>query len=219
MKEALSLGFHVDIAASCYWATAVEDAVIWLEPLKGISSLELSGDEYHGSVEDTRYGVAAAKLLGIPVSITSISTSHEHEEVEGVFVDHYALMYRGRAASKLAPYTKRKALRELDECLYENLEELERVHIDPYGWVHICQGITIGNVNNKSLSEILSEYDPNSHPVVGPLIEGGPRELVEHYKLPCTGLYADCCHLCYEARLLLRDRFPGILAPDQVYGL
>jgi pyruvate-formate lyase-activating enzyme len=30
---------------------------------------------------------------------------------------------------------------------------------------------------------------------------------------------ADACHLCYETRLTLRQRFPEVLTPDQVYGL
>jgi hypothetical protein len=31
--------------------------------------------------------------------------------------------------------------------------------------------------------------------------------------------YADACHLCYEARRSLRERFPEVLLPDQMYGV
>ena len=219
VREALDRGFRVGVTASCYWATAVEDAVVWLEPLKGISGLELSGDPYHGNVKDTEYGVIAARKLGIPVSIISIDRPGGPKEVEGVKVGYYELMYRGRAVSKLAPDAKKKAWREFDECPYEDLEEPERVHIDPFGWVHVCQGITIGNINEKKLSEIIAGYDPHTHPIIGPLIGGGPRRLVERFGLSCVDSYADGCHLCYEARLLLRDQFPDILAPVQVYGV
>ena len=30
--------------------------------------------------------------------------------------------------------------------------------------------------------------------------------------------YVDACHLCYEARCALRERFPEHLAPLYVYG-
>jgi hypothetical protein len=55
--------------------------------------------------------------------------------------------------------------------------------------------------------------------VIGPLLAGGPAELVRRYDLPREECYADACHLCYEARRALRDRFPEILTPDQMYGV
>ncbi|MFN3762619.1 MAG: hypothetical protein ACK4WK_05375, partial [Anaerolineae bacterium] len=55
-------------------------------------------------------------------------------------------------------------------------------------------------------------------PVVGPLLEGGPAALVEHYGLPHEAAYADACHLCYAARGVLRGRFPEVLVPGQMYG-
>lgn len=109
VNEALRSGFQVGIAASCYWATSLEGAVAWLEPLRSISGLELSGDEYHRSVENTRFGVIAAKLLGIPMSITSISASHEPEEIEGIHINHCAFIYRGRATSKLASHAEKRS--------------------------------------------------------------------------------------------------------------
>ena len=93
-----------------------------------------------------------------------------------------------------------------------------RVHVDPFGNLHICQGISIGNVLERSLSEIMAEYDPDAHPVVGPLVAGGPAELVRRYDLPHNEGYADHCHLCYESRRVLRQRFPDMLTPDQMYG-
>jgi hypothetical protein len=42
---------------------------------------------------------------------------------------------------------------------------------------------------------------------------------VTEFGLEHRPTYADTCHLCYEARLLLRSRFPAILSPDQAYGV
>jgi hypothetical protein len=99
------------------------------------------------------------------------------------------------------------------------LREPGRIHVDPLGNLHICQGIAIGNLFQTSLKEICAQYDPDRHPIAGPLLRGGPIELVKIYSVPHRAAYADACHLCYEARRDLRDRFPEILGPDQVYGV
>ncbi len=49
--------------------------------------------------------------------------------------------------------------------------------------------------------------------------EGGPDELVRHFDLTHKDGYVDDCHLCYEARRSLRDQFPHLLGPPQVYGI
>jgi hypothetical protein len=69
-----------------------------------------------------------------------------------------------------------------------------------------------------TLREICAAYVPAAHPIVGPLVEGGPAALVRRYALPHADRYADACHLCCKARAALRDRFPGVLTPDQMYG-
>ena len=103
-------------------------------------------------------------------------------------------------------------------CPFEDLRNPERVHVDPLGNVHICQGISLGNAFRSSLERICADYVPEAHPITGPLLAGGPAALTRHFGLPHDTAYADACHLCYETRRALRDRFPEILAPDQVYG-
>jgi hypothetical protein len=80
-------------------------------------------------------------------------------------------------------------------------------------------GIVIGNLFEKPLKQICDEYDADAHPICGPLLEGGPAALVTEYNLPHGFSYADACHLCYEARMTLRTRFPQYLNPDQMYGI
>jgi hypothetical protein len=92
------------------------------------------------------------------------------------------------------------------------------VHVDAFGYLHICQGISIGNLFERPLTEILRDFDPESHPIIGPLLAGGPAEIVNRYELPHMRGYADACHLCYLSRCKLRHRFPDVLAPDQMYG-
>ena len=130
-----------------------------------------------------------------------------------------AVMYRGRAVETLAARADKRPWTGMDICPYEDLIDPGRVHVDPFGYVHICQGIAIGNLYEQTLSEIVDNYHPQEHPICGTLLNGGPAALVRRYELPLAGEYADACHLCDSARRALRDQFPNILAPDQMYGV
>jgi len=77
----------------------------------------------------------------------------------------------------------------------------------------------MGNLWQRPLKEIVANYDPAAHPIIGPLMKGGPAALVRHYDLPHEEAYADACHLCYLARDALRPRFSEYLAPDVAYGI
>ena len=85
----------------------------------------------------------------------------------------------------------------------------------------LCQGICIGNAKEKSLSEILNEFNYRKHPIIGKVIaKGGPQNLLEiaiekGYK-PLEG-YADKCHLCFSVRNFLRPYYPNVLEPSNVY--
>jgi hypothetical protein len=91
------------------------------------------------------------------------------------------------------------------------------MHLDPFGHLHVCQGLVVGNILEKPLAEIVAEYDPRRHPVVGPLLEGGPLALARRYGMLHADRYADACHFCDHLRRALRTAFPKELGPDQVY--
>jgi len=109
--------------------------------------------------------------------------------------------------------------RQFTQCPHENLRDPGRVHVDPFGFLHICQGIAIGNIYQEDLATICSDFDPDAHPILGALLSGGPARLVQQYELLYMPGYADACHLCYSARQQLRPRFPGILTPNEMYGV
>ena len=128
-------------------------------------------------------------------------------------------MYRGRAAEKLVNGLPRQPLNSFTECPYENLVDPGRIHLDPFGNLHICQGIVIGNLFERPLEQIIKDYEPSQHPIVGPLLEGGPGGLARQFDLELEPGYVDACHLCYTARQALRTRYPAELGPDQMYGV
>jgi hypothetical protein len=108
---------------------------------------------------------------------------------------------------------------QFNACPHEDLREPGRVHLDPFGNLHLCQGLVIGNLNEQSLHLVCETYNPEAHPIVSPLLAGGPAELVRHYSLPHEDAYADACHLCYTSRCALREAYPDQLGPDGMYGI
>ena len=223
--HAARLGFRVGIVTNAYWATGAADAVEWLRDLAGsIDDLSLSADSYHGDrAQDERVQHArrAAEFLGIPCGVIRIALPEATRALTRVGqlpIGESSLMFRGRAAAQLARRVPGAPWGRFSRCPYEDLREPGRVHVDPLGHVHVCQGIAIGNVFQTRLSDIVRGYAPERHPIVGPLLAGGPAELARHHGVARVGRYADACHLCDHVRRALRARFPEALTPDQMYG-
>lgn len=223
VRMAAGRDFDVGIVSNAYWATSEADAMEWLWPLAGlVQDLSLSADPYHGSDRtNVDNALAAARQLQIPTGTISIARP-DAAEAKGAVGQlppgESTIMYRGRAAADLVPHARRQPWRSFTTCPYEDLREPGRVHIDPLGNVHICQGISLGNLITTPLPEIVAGYRPDAHPIAGPLLGGGPAELARRYNVAPGATYADACHLCYETRSALRGRFPTILNPDQMYG-
>jgi hypothetical protein len=104
-------------------------------------------------------------------------------------------------------------------CPYQDLANPDRAHVDPAGNVHLCPGLVIGNLFQSSLSAIAAGYQPEAHPLIGPLVAGGPAGLVRRYKLAHENDYFDACQLCYGSRALLRSRFPELMYRLGMNGL
>jgi hypothetical protein len=226
VRHARKLGLDVSVVSNGYYGTSVEDAVEWLRPLaKSNVSLSLSEDVFHNPDGDAdnpvRHVFTAAKQLDMNVETLTIEFDPKKkvEHLPGEPILGGAVRFRGRAAEKLLDDSlSRHPWESFDECPDEDFVDLGRVHLDAYGNLFTCQGVVIGNLNEAPLRAILDEYDPESHPIAGPLHRGGPAALVRTYELPLKGEYVDACHLCYLARQMLREQFPDQLAPPQVYG-
>ncbi len=220
VRRAKRLGLWVGIVTNGYWATALDDAELWLKPLKvaGLDELTISNDEYHSdepSRGTTDNALTAAKSLGINTSCIWVD---QPESADTECNDHVKVMFKGRAV-ELTESVRRRQYSVFRECPHENLAEPERAHLDPFGNVFVCQGLSIGNIREKSLKKIKRDYRPQDHPIIGPLLRGGPAELAEIYGLPQGTDYADHCHLCFLIRKELLSMFPQYLCPAQVYGI
>jgi len=227
VEEATAMGFHVEILSNCYWATDPQDAMEWLAPIARAKDVELSlgSDLYHGEDWQTdivKNAVKAAEALGIKAGVISVKKpdveTPTQNVIDGTKVDFWELMYRGRAVSKLVDKAEKKPWQGFTKCPYEKFEQQERVHVDPFGNVHVCQGISIGNAWKKPFSEIIREFKPHENPILEPLINGGPAALARRFGLASQEFFADACHLCYAVRSSLRSQFPETLTPNQMYG-
>lgn len=229
IRMARGMGFEAGIVSNGYWATCPEDAALWLEPLArlGVSDMSVSDDELHfGEAADapSKTAIAAARMLGMPVSAickekpaavpaADTGAGRGTPEISG------GIKLRGRAVEKYAAQLPARDRSQFRTCPYEELERPQRVHVDFYGTVQLCQGISLGNCWETPLSELIRDYDARNHPVCGPLVRGGPIALAGEHNVEPEGEYADECHFCFVTRRALVDKMPEVLAPRQVYGL
>lgn len=214
IKEAYRANFKVGLITNCSWAISKEIAVDKLLPVRNyIKELIFSCDKYHNNYEFVKRAAAAAKGLNICARTNVIGKKKS------------PLRYLGRASSALIKDAPKNPWYEFNSCAYYDitsqsggLTDPVSIHIDPYGYVQLCQGICIGNVFKTSLSKIIKEYNPSTHPIIAPILKGGPAQLARDFNLE-GGNFADPCHLCYAVRCGLRKIFPSLLAPDIVYGI
>lgn len=224
VQQAQQRGFKVGIVSNAYWAETGAEAVAKLQPFAGlVQDLSISQDDYHGSGDNngtTAIARCAAKQLGIEVDYISVNgPDSSRPPAAQLDAEDTGVRYRGRAAEKLAPYIAKQPWDSFRQCPWEDLRRPGRVHVDSRGNLHICQGLSIGNLLEQSLPDIMQNYDPDSHPVIGALLAGGPAELATRYTLDHEPGYADACHLCYSTRQKLRGSFPEALPLDQMYGV
>ncbi len=228
VKIARSMGFKVGVVTNGYFGISEEDAKIWLKPLleAGISDLSISDDSFHNDeeVNPAKLVLNAAERLGLPVNTICIEKPVTRaiinkSQKKGQPIAGGSVMFRGRAVEKLLKDLPQRDWKEFTECPYEDLEKPERVHLDPFGHVHLCQGLSMGNMWKTPFSIIVKKYNADLHPICGPLVRGGPALLAVEYNIKHEDTYVDACHFCYILRRSMIEDFPQFLAPRQVYGI
>lgn len=221
-----SFGWQTGIVSNGLWAVDRETADRFLAPLAtALDQLFLSRDRYHGGPRQSLrvdHARASAERYGITVYEIAVGAAELGASDVGVGQlppGESAVMFRGRAAARLARRAPHASWRRFDRCPHEALANPGRVHVDPLGYVHLCQGIALGNVFDTPLAKLFADYRPERHPIVGPLLDGGPIALAQRHAVPHDDAYADACHFCDAVRRQLRERFPELLVPDQMYGV
>ena len=228
IRRASAQGFKVGLVTNAYGALSEEDAALWLKPLQesGLTYLSISNDAFHyGEDKENPATIAyeVSRKLGMDTSSICIEpprVTQASSELDGKGepVVGGGAKFRGRAVDKLTPGLPLRPRQDLTTCPYEELETPSRVHIDAYGNVQICQGISMGNMWETPLAELVANYKAHAHPVCGPLIRGGPAALAEALEVNPVDGYVDECHFCYMTRKAVQNQHPDCMAPPQVYG-
>ncbi len=224
MRVASELGYKNGVVSNAYWGLAVEDAELWLRSFVELNvfDLSVSNDQYHtgeDKVNPAVHAAQAASNLGLPVvSICIEPPTVKPGGEKGEPVVGGGVMFRGRAVEKLTEGLPRRPWQELDSCPHEELESPKRVHVDCFGHVHICQGISMGNMWETPLSQLAASYNGYEHPICGALLKGGPAELARANGVEPEEGYVDECHMCFLVRQALLERYPQYLGPAPVYG-
>ncbi len=211
IEEARDHGYQVGVVTNSYFGDA-EDLELWLEPLRdlGVGDLTVSDDALHygeGASPAARVR-AAAERLGLSSGAICLEPPDRSDDV----------MLRGRAADRLADGLARRLGSDFDRCTAEELVAPARVHLDAYGNVHICQGISMGNMWQTPLAELVADYRAEDHPVCRYLVAGGPAALAAAHGLAAGEEFVSACHMCFRVRQRLRVRLPDYLGPAQMYG-
>lgn len=227
VKRCSAHGLATSIQTNNYWAVSPEDALLWLKPLydAGLSGLDVSRDEFHHGTEPcetVENALSAAEAIGLAtkqLSVKKTETASPEEIEKGHPIYRGGAKLRGRAADRLTNDLPVQPWESFTQCPFEDLESPGRVHLDAFGNLHLCQGLSMGNIWETPLSELLNAYDPHSHPICGPMLKGGPAELARTYNIRHQTGSADACHFCTRTCKALIDKFPQYLTPRQVYGL
>jgi len=232
-----------------YWAADPDTARRLLAGLQevGLDHIQFSVDAFHQvhtPLERIAVGIEAARALGygrIEIDNRCLGEPDTDNvfnrrtrktmarlaklcDLSGVSIYEGPSRMVGRAADELSPYLA-APVNPLDRCLVpdwlgDDIHSPHTVEIHPGGWVNLCAGIALGNTQQRSLGQILADYAPDAHPIVGLLAREGPVGLLrlaqQHGYSPPRD-YVDGCHLCYQVRRFLQPYYPDHLAPAHVY--
>ncbi len=155
VRIASAMGFKVGLVTNAYGAVSEEDAELWFRPLAdlGVAYISISDDLFHYGEGDSpaKIGLAAARKLGIPTAPICIQKPFVEAlpgqgQGKGNPVIGGGAMFKGRAVEKLLSGLPRRPCNGLKQCPYEDLKSPSRVHVDAYGHVHLCQGLSMGNL-------------------------------------------------------------------------
>lgn len=249
-EQIYELGIGVRVETNTSWATDDEKTRAFLEPLCRVNTqIMLSIDAFHEPFVPLERVIHAIRVLDelqgdyvVQVSILDYPNASqpmdqrtlemyaEAEQQTGHSLsDHLFLgpvFFKGRGARALTHLVSDG--RGVPDAVCDvvpwwgNGEQasLELLSLDPDGNIGKECGISFGNVYEKTVEQILHDYDAETHPVISTLIHEGPlglaKEAVElGYEMKPD--YADKCHLCQEAREWLVDKYQEYLTPKHHY--
>ena len=238
---------RITCSTNCYWADDLAKAREMIGRLKeaGLTWFLISADAFHQDRVPLEY-VRIASLVRVELGlqgnddlsvVAMVSPDYAHPFNEKTLKIAETIRSWGHGASlhTSMPYGRGHELIPKDVC--HMAEPTRRCwEFQTWGFVHpggprtviigpdenvmVCYGVSLGNLRERSLLELLMGFDENPNPIVRALLEEGVPGLVqmaEAHGWQRTEAYLNECHLCYHARDHLRRFEPTFLQPDECY--
>ncbi|NLF66656.1 MAG: hypothetical protein GX579_18850 [Chloroflexi bacterium] len=220
VRSAASRRFRPAVITNGYWANSAQQARLWLERLvtAGLQRILFVAEGLGGAAEDltAHPAVVVSQEMGLDTAIIGAG-ERAGGQMSGLGQAGWPQLTCGRVRrtpgdGALYPWTT------FTTCPYEQLASPSHVHIDPFGDVHLCRGLIIGNIFDCPLASIAAYHAPERHPIVGPLLTDGPAGLVTRYGLQPESAYTAACQLCRHSLAQLWPRFPTRRAGQPAIG-
>ena len=239
---------QIGVLTNGYWATSPSAGLRKLSPLKqaGLNAIIISTDGLHAeavSPDLAINAIRAALKMGFKKVIASVAfipprklsnpINDRSEEIWAklkgnphLLLEENPVVFIGRAAQELSDYCQPKKLKAAQKCkppsyIGGSFDEPQGLEIDPYGWVMICPGFSLGNAQKQPLAKLVEQYGNSGNTLWSIFCSHGPAgllNLAQEKGYHQRALYASDCHLCYEVRKFLQPYYPEYLAPAGCYN-
>ena len=238
---------RITCSTNCYWATDLEETRQRIAALKdaGLTWFLISADTFHQDevpLENVRIASQVRVESGLQgnddlsvVAMINPDYKHPFNEKTLEIVDQIRSWGHGASLHCSMPYGRGHELVPDDICTMERATRKcwefrtwsfiepkgpRTVIIGPDENVMVCYGVSLGNLKDKPLPELIRDYDSNPNPIMKTLLKEGAEGLAaraEGYGWDRKPAYQNECHLCYCGRDFLRQYEPEFLQPDECY--
>ena len=231
IKRATDKGFWIGLLSNGFWAANDEKAREVLAPLieAGLTNLDISTDAWHSEfvpLERAERAARVAQELGVEAELMVCAGGVNESSVltklktDGFDISPSGIVCKGRASTSDICTMEKVPWEKLTSCGVK-FGGGSRVHIGPYGGIHICQGLLAkGDARVKPLKKIFKTFNLKGQPICAALDRGGPAELAglaKEYGFEVKDAYADGCQLCFETRCHLQKFFPDEIGPPGIF--
>ena len=238
---------RITCSTNCYWADDLAEARRMVGRLRdaGLTWFLISADAFHQEgvpLENVAIASRVRVELGLQgnddlsvVAMVSPDYSHPFNDETLKIAEKVGSWGHGASLHSSMPYGRGHELVPDDVC---HMTEPQRRcwEFETWGFIHpggprtviigpdenamVCYGISLGNLQEKSLMTLLREFDKNPNPIVVSLLEegvGGLVRMAEEHGWQRRQAYQNECHLCYHDRDHLRQFEPTFLQPNECY--
>ena len=238
IKYAKKSGKSVMVFTNGFWAYHLNRAQKIIGQLDkiGLNELRVSADGFHQefipfksivniikAVQDKKIKLIIENTYFLNPRYKKFNLTTKQMELITPYLNSGPTRDVGRANDSLLPLLPNK--KKKNECnmvnWYGKLNQIKAVNIDYLGFVTVCDGICLGNINDSCLEQVLDSYIHQPHLIVDTLLSEGPLGMYQlaqknGFKKSLDKTKSDC-NLCYQSRQFLAKLYPNLLAPVNCY--